>query len=97
GIFPVSSHPTPTCHSLLTTYSVIHYLFFNCLRYLAPFILLVPQLWFKAGIPNGVLDGFVSEAMRSSGSTNNIFFNHDASKIIGTGVQANLRSLFANS
>ena len=66
------------------------------LRDLSPFILLVSQLWFKSCFPNSILYCFISEAVRGTCSTYYIFFNHDRTKIIGTGMQANLGSLFSN-
>ena len=75
--------------------SIIYHLLLYHLRYFSPFILLVAQLWFKTCFTYGILDGFISKSVRRTGSTYYIFFNHDGAKIIGAGMQTNLRSLFS--
>ena len=42
------------------------------------------------------LNCFIRKTMRRTGSTHHIFFDHDRSKIIGTGMQTQLCCLFTN-
>ena len=50
-----------SCNEMQATWenllSVIHHLLFNGFGYLTPLVLLVAQLWFKAGFPDGLLNG----------------------------------------
>src|SRR4051812_19637822 len=73
--------------------SIIDDLLFNSLRNLSPFILLVTQLWFKARLTNSLLDGFVSETVRRTCCANHVFFNHNATKIVGASMQTQLSNL----
>src|SRR3954469_21178161 len=73
--------------------SIIDDLLFNCLGNLPPFILLVTQLCFKAGLANGLLDGFVSKTVRRTCRANHVFFNHNAAKIVGASMQTQLSNL----
>src|SRR6476660_6372430 len=82
-----------THYSPFTTRLVIHHLLLNSNRYLAPLILLVTQLWLKTSFTNRVLYGLVSKAVRSTGSTYHVLFNHDRAKVIGTAVQTDLCGL----
>jgi len=42
----------------------------------------------ETSFPDGLLNAFVGEPVRSAGSTHHIFFEHDTTEIIGAGVQA---------
>src|SRR5688500_2648577 len=75
---------------------IIYYLLHDGFRNFSPLILLVAQLWFKAGFPDGILYGFISKPVRRSGCTYYVFFYHDRAKIIGATMQTDLCGLLAN-
>src|SRR5262249_25484679 len=73
---------------------IINYLFFHS-RKLAEFILLVTKLGLKTGFEDGILYAFAGKTVRCTCCAYNIFFEHNAAKIICTCMKANLGGLFS--
>ena len=67
---------------------LIKYGFDNDLSVIKSIKILVPQPWFKPGFFNRLLNACRIERMGSAGYPYYIFFDHDAAKIVGSGMQA---------
>jgi hypothetical protein len=80
--------PNNLCRSktkfyLLTLLLISNYLLLDRAWDIAIVVLLVAQLWLKAGFANSFLNLFIGKTVWRSGGTYYVLFDHNTAKIIG--------------